>query len=438
MADRALNFVVAPSKGNIVSAVAHEEAGALFRVELEIAGNAPPSLASWIGQRVVASVSISGKIDRYFAGVCTRIAESSGGATPTYRVTLEPSIAPLVRQHRCRVFQDESALDIAKKVLSGYDVAYAVAGAPPRRAYCVQYRESDFEFAQRLLEAEGLTFFFQHTAAGDKMIVTDSAQGAFELGSIPFGAPGGPRIHSFERSQELRAGKVTLRDYVFEHPLLDLTTSARSSAGSAAIEVYDYPGGYTQTASGDRYAQIRVEQETSGAIAASGVSGAATIAAGGKLSLTGSGHGDGAWFVTGAQIEVAQRGEAAPTFNCRFQCIPASGPIRTRRRARKPLIAGVQSAVVCGPPGEIVHTDQYGRMKVQFPWDREGKKDDKSSCWIRIAGLWGGTKHGKVGLPVVGTEVMVAFEEGDPDRPVIVGSVYNAIVMPPAALPQNR
>jgi type VI secretion system secreted protein VgrG len=432
MVDRAMSLV-APSgqSATVVELRSQEELGSLFQTDVEIAvsGSQPLALASWVGQRVVVSVSVGGQ-SRYVSGICSRIAEGAASSPTTYHVTIVPSIWPLTRAQHSRIFQNMSALDILHKLLTGYNVNFQVSAKPAPRAVCVQYRETDFAFVQRLIEEEGFLAFSVHSPTGDSTVITDGLATCPGLGAIAVGTG----ISGFTRTQELRASKVTLRDHDFETPRTELT----GTAGGGGLEIYDYPGGFSTAGDGATRARIRLDQESFSATTGQGTSTVASLAAGATFSLKGSGHGDGTWLVSSVQSDIVQRGDVAPSVATRFSCVPATAPVRPARRTKKPVIGGVQTATVVGPSGQTVYVDRYARIKVQFRWDRDGTSDDHSSGWIRLGALWAGPRHGPMGLPMVGNEVVVAFEEGDPDRPMVVGSVYNASNPTPVPLPDDK
>jgi type VI secretion system secreted protein VgrG len=369
-------------------------------------------------------------------------------------------------------------------VLTGLNVGYQLQGTYKPRDYCVQYRESDFSFASRLMEEEGIYYFFTHANGSHKMIVADTppshpdvpgdAKVLYE--EMEGGTRPEDRVLTWAKSQEIRAGKVTLFDHCFELPgqNLEAVKSTLDSVqvggqshplqvgGNDKIERYDYPGGYAQRfdgvapGGGDRAgdiqnifqdnvrtAAIRMQQETAGAIAIDGTSTCGQFTAGHKFTLDRHFNANGAYVLTQIRHKAtlgdsyAVGSDASLIYENAFRGIPLALPFRPERTTPRPTIRGTQSAVVVGNAGDEIFTDKYGRVKVQFPWDRQGKKDANSSCWARVATPWAGKQWGMVHIPRVGQEVVVAFEEGDPDRPIIVGSVYNFENMPPYDLPAN-
>lgn len=470
-----------------------EAVSKLFRFELEMLAESTATVKfdSILGQGVtVTLVAPADGSKRYFNGIVSRFSQggrrpsAQGGATFTvYRAEVVPKLWMLTRNQQSRIFQQIAVPDILKKVLTGLDVSYQLQGNYLPRDYCVQYRETDFAFASRLMEEEGIFYFFTHKDGSHQMVVADTPQsfpdvpGPTSLIYETFegGTRTEDRVHRWEKSQAIRSGKYRLWDYCFELPgkNLEATKPTLDSVqvgtvnhklkvgGNDRLEIYDYPGLYAQRFDGvdpgggdrssdvqhifkdnERTVGIRMQEEAAAAILLEGESTCRQLAAGGKFSLTRHFDGDGPYVVTGVE-HLASAGEAYTLGNAdasylnNFECIPAALPYRPERTIPRPRIDGTQTAVVVGNEGDEIFTDKYGRIKVQFPWDRQGKKNADSSCWIRVATPWAGKQWGIIHIPRVGHEVLIAFEEGDPDRPIVVGSVYNADLMPPYSLAQN-
>ncbi len=361
-------------------------------------------------------------------------------------------------------------------------VSYQLQGQYKPRDYCVQYRETDFAFASRLMEEEGIFYFFTHADGSHQMVVADTPQSfpdvpgpstlIYEM--LEGGTRTEDRVHRWEKSQTLRSGRYRLWDSCFELPGKNLesvkptlgsvqvgTVAHNLSVGNSNLEIYDYPGGYAQRfdgvtpGGGDRSSDvqnifpdgtrtvgIRMQEEAAAALRLEGESTCRQLGSGCKFTLSRHFDGNGSYILTRVE-HVADAGDAytlgnaLSTYTNTFQCIPAALPFRPERTIPRPRIDGTQPAVVVGNPGDEIFTDKYGRIKVQFPWDRQGQNNADSSCWIRVASPWAGTQWGIIHIPRVGQEVVVAFEEGDPDRPIVVGSVYNAQEMPPYTLANN-
>lgn len=439
-----------------------------------------------IGQPVLVEIDLPGGKTRQFHGICSRLSEGKRDATFTqYRMEVVPKLWLLSRRVQSRIFQQITVPDILKKVLTGLDVKWDLKGKYHERDYCVQYRESDFAFASRLMEEEGIYYYFSHTNKGHTLIVADTPQGHED---VPIAAKaifeeiqGGNgqdlRVTDWEKVQELRSGKVTLWDNCFELPQQNLeaqktiqesvpvgrVTHKLKLADNDKLELYDFPGAYAQRFDGidpgggdragdlkkifeenARAARLRMEREAAHSVEIRGASNCTQFTAGHQFTLERHFNADGAYVLTSvshaARLAAPYRsGDTAElSYDNRFTCIPLALPYRPPAATPKPTVGGTQTATVVGPSGEKIFCDKYGRVKVQFHWDRVGKKDANSSCWVRVSQNWGGANWGGMFIPHVGQEVIVDFEEGDPDSPLIVGRVYNAEAMPPMELPTHK
>lgn len=460
----------------------------LFHFQLDMLAENRKEIAfdKLIGQKVSFSLALpDGKSKRHWSGICVSMAQNGRDSTFTrYRMEVAPQFWLLTRRTQCRIFQYQTIPDILKAVLTGLDVKFEIQGTFEPRDYCVQYRETDFAFASRLMEEEGIYYYFKFDDGSHQMVVANTPQ---SHAATPFAAKaiyeeleGGNRpemrVTRWEKSQELRSGKVTLWDHHFElpHQHLDAErpTMESVSIGKAThklklpandpLELYDYPGAYAQRFDGvdrgggdqpaeltkifqdnKRTASIRMEQEAAQAILIRGGGNCRQFTAGHKFALDRHFNADGDYVLTtvehSATASGARSGEGEDiVYSNHFTCIPLALPFRPPQTVDRPYIAGPQTAVVTGPPGEIIFCDKYGRIKVQFHWDRAGKNDADSSCWVRASQNWGGASWGGMFIPHVGQEVIVEFEEGDPDRPLVTGRVYNAQNMPPLKLPDNK
>ncbi|SRR6266568_1430346 len=385
--------------------------------------------------------------------------EGTGEDRRRLRLTVVPRLWRLSKVARSRIFQNMTVPQIVGKVLKEGSVEHrlALAATYPERGYCVQYRESDLDFVSRLLEEEGIFYLFEHAPGGHVMVLGDAP-------SVHKPLPGGAKLAFREKSslsadtdhadrfsavRELRSGKVTLRDYDEHRPALDLTASRGAGGDEENLEVYDYPAGHRQPAVGEARAQVRLEAERAWALQHAGSSPCKRLVPGYLLEL--SDHPvhelNGEYVVLSVTHRGHQRGRLPgveaksldkESYRNEFTCLEKSVPFRPERRTARPVIPGAQTAVVVGPAGEEIHTDEHGRVKVQFHWDREGNRDDRASCWIRVAQSWAGPGWGALYLPRMGQEVVVEFLEGDPDQPLVTGSVYNGANPPPVALPGDK
>ncbi len=408
-----------------------------------------------VGKNVSWSVSKIDKKPRYFAGIVSRFAAGALDRRKlrSYRAEVVPWPWLLTRTTDCRIFQNQSTPDIITTIFGDFgfsDYALELKGTYPKREYCVQYRETAFNFISRLMEYEGIFYYFRHADGKHTMVLANAASSYFncpeKLVEYSPGSRSANHIDNWEHHYEFRSGKWSQTDYNFQTPSTSLMTTTGTVIDlpdAPKYEIFDYPGDYQVKANGDPVTKVRMEEEELGFNLVNASSECCTFTPCGKFTLEGhdvsSENGD--YLITSISHSAAEAsydstaGEAS--YNNVFSCIPASVIFRPARATPKPMVQGVQTAVVTGPGGEEIFVDKYGRVKVQFFWDRKGKKDDKSSCWIRVAEQWAGKNWGFVCNPRMGQEVIVDFIEGDPDRPLITGRVYNAEQMPPYDLPGN-
>ncbi len=438
-----------------------------------------------LGQKITAEISLPGGAKRYINGSCLRVAQGARDATFTrFALDLVPEAFLLARKTQSRIFQQIPVPDILKKVLEDVGVTWEIQGTFEPRDYCVQYRESDFAFASRLMEEEGIYYFFKHSDGSHTMVVANAPGSHSDLpggSKLIFEAVGGgtreeDRVIAWEKAQELRSSKVTLWDHCFELPHKHLEAESQIQGAVAAgksshklklganakLELYDYPGAYAQRFDGinkgggeqpaeikkifqdnSRTAELRMQERAAASVLVHATSKCRQIVSGQKFTLERHYDGDGQWVVYEAEHSASEAadlrsGEGAFTYQNHFTCFPIALPFRPPRLTPIPTVKGTQTAVVVGPKGEEIFTDKYGRIKVQFHWDREGEYNSDSSCWIRVATPWAGHRWGAIHIPRIGQEVVVDFLEGDMDRPIVIGSLYNADCMPPYELPKYQ
>ena len=383
-----------------------------------------------------------------------------------YRAVVSPKIWILTRKQNCRIFQNLAVPDILKKLLDGIDVAWELQGSYPSREYCVQYRETDFNFLSRLMEEEGIFYFFRFTKDAHKLVIADSkashhdmpGQASLIYDEVSGGSRDETRISGWVKTQELGPGKYSMQDYNFETPQTSLLSSQDvlpsatigkvshklKVGGNDQFEIFEYPGRYENKGQGKDITKHAMELLEMSQFVILGESNVFHLAPGYRFTLTNHPNAEGSYILTSITHSASEGGFVSGSvigqnhYDNRFRTIPFSLLFRPPAAAAKPRVAGCQTAVVVGPPGEEIYADKYGRVKVQFHWDREGQHDQSSSCWIRVATHWAGHGWGAIHLPRIGQEVVVDFLEGDPDRPIVVGSVYNATNMPPYGLPSNK
>jgi type VI secretion system secreted protein VgrG len=431
-----------------------------------------------LGQSVTVEMTLRTGDTRHFNGLVRRFTQ---GVRDDNFVAFSAEVVPrlwvLTRKVQSRIFQHVSVPDILKRVLSDHHVDHEWTGTGTYypRDYCVQYRESDLDFVSRLMEEEGICYYFKHSAGGHRMVVTDQGdvhpavpgESTIIYQEIFGGVWEDMRIRDWEKSQELRSTKYTVWDHSFELPGKHLDESVRTmvevNAGSISHklslldnqpEIYEYPGGYAKQFNvpedtnlipevRNRIVRVRMEEEECAGLEITGAGDCGNFAPGHRFTLKGHFNGDGDYLLTSVEHDAAQSGyrsgeQDSFRYENRFCGMPTGLKYRPRRVTAKPQIAGFETATVTGPPGEEIFCDQFGRIKVQFHWDREGKLDDNSSCWLRVAQLWAGKGWGAFFWPRIGHEVVVTFEDGDPDQPLIVGSVYNKENMPAYKLPDMK
>jgi type VI secretion system secreted protein VgrG len=455
--------------------------------------------ASILGQNVSVRLDLPDKSQRYFHGVVYRLSEGSKAHSPDsgqffirYQAEVMPAVWNLNRQFRSRIFQHLSVPDILDKVFKGIDFTNLKSedkSAFKPRDYCVQYRETDFQFASRLMEEEGIFYFFKHEQSSHKMILGNASTafsdlpGGNEIEFNEFTGLRDKRLHEdrivrWQKSQDLRTGAYRAWDYCFEEPTknFEATVQIISSVDAGTIshsfqvgnnsqwEIYDFPGGFAQRFDGmdksgspqqadlnnietdnTRTAKIRMEQEAVPGLVIEGDSNVRRFDPGYKIKLKEHFNANGEYLLTDVEHFASMAGtyttdqSISLKYQNRFRSLPKALPFRPLRVTPKPTINGTQTAVVVGNDASTeIATDKYGRVKVQFSWDRDGKKTLDSSCWVRVSQNWAGKRWGVFFLPRVKDEVVVFFVDGDPDQPIIVGSVYNADQLPPYDLPADK
>ncbi|HEU0222096.1 MAG TPA: type VI secretion system tip protein TssI/VgrG [Paracoccaceae bacterium] len=446
----------------LVACEVDEALSQLYEIRLDfVSPDASVRIEEALGERLAVELD-SDTGPRRFHGICTDIAYAGRSAGFfRFRATLRPHLWLMTQRVDCRIFQDISARDIVKKVIRGAgfsDIEDKTLNDYAERVYCVQYNETDENFISRLMEEEGIYYFFKQEEEDEILVLCDDHNAHVTV-------PDFPEIEFFEREKQYRRtrqhifewhqrgqlhpGKFSFTDYNFEKPNANLMASKKPPMGAKKVEeleIYDYPGGHMEVGAGERRARIRAEAHAAEHMRSSGVSNVRWMAVGQKFKLKGHDleSANREYLIVSARhrivaetdFEFAEDREG-DIYTCTFEVMPAEQPYRAPWRSRRPRISGPQTAVVVGPKGEEIYTDKYGRVKVQFHWDREGKLDEFSSLWIRHASYWSGQGWGAVAIPRIGQEVVVEFEEGNPDRPLITGMLYNGRTMPPYALPAN-
>jgi type VI secretion system secreted protein VgrG len=435
-----------------------------FCFELELAGDDEAiRFEDLLGTAMAVEVPLLGGGRRRFHGLVARFAfRDFEGDEARYLATLRPWLWFLCRTTDCRIFQDLSVPDILRRIFAKYpqaEVEYRLSASYPPRGYCVQYRESDLDFVSRLMEDEGIAYFFVHAEDKHTLVLADAPeahQAVPDYEEVPFffradrARRARDHVYAWNVGAEVRSGSVVHTAFDFEKPRADLTARRDEPLPHALAEgeLYDYPGPHREVPPGENAARIRLEAEQAQHCLVQGEATAAGLAAGHRFKLARYPRADQnaehlLREVTHEIWDPAYRsgeraGEEVEVYRCRFTALPADRTFRPPSATPKPVVRGPQTAIVTGPAGEEIHTDKYGRVKIQFHWDRESKRDEKSSCWVRVSQPWAGTGFGAMVIPRIGQEVIVDFLEGDPDRPIITGRVYNAQAMPPYLLPAGQ
>lgn len=445
----------------LVSMSGTEKLGRLFEYKLELVSENPQIKAEDIvGHNVTIRLALGADKNRYFNGYINHFTQVTAyGRLARYQATVVPWLWFLTRTADCRIYQEQKIPDIIKEVFKKHelkDFEDALSGSYSKKEYCVQYRETDFNFVSRLMEQEGIYYFFKHENGKHNLVLADSPSAhesypqfdEIEYHAADKGVKTEGCVQDWVVDTQLQPVSYALNDFDFKDTKKALEVRAKVSRKHAAAdhEIYDYPGKYTETGDGDGYARKRVEEIQAQFEVATADSDCRGICPGFTFKLTDHPRDDrnGNYLITSANYKIEgneyfsaeESGECV--YSCKFTAIAADQAFRAQRTTPKPIVSGPQTAIVVGPSGEEIHTDEYGRVKVKFHWDRYSKADENSSCWIRVGQVWAGKNWGAIYIPRIGQEVIVDFLEGDPDQPIITGRVYNAQVMPPYDLPTNK
>ncbi|NUU38171.1 type VI secretion system tip protein TssI/VgrG [Pseudomonas sp. C2B4] len=399
-------------------------------------------------------------------GQIYRIGQSSVGRRLThYNISLVPQLQYLHHRTNQRIFQQLSAPKIIALILEEHGIqsnvySFLLSQPCPERDFCVQYDETDLHFIQRLCEEEGIHYHFQHSPQAHRLVFGDHQSVFLKLGRPTAYLPDSgmvadePVIKTFKLRLETRTGRVTRRDYDFEKPRLLLETACKPSGerNEPDLEDYDYPGRFLHRTRGKVLSQRTLERHRADYRQAEGRSDQTRLISGHLLELAEHPRREwnDLWLLTdivheGKQPQVLEESTTSDTqddfpqgYRNRFFATPWDVFYRPALKHPKPRVLGSQTALVTGPQGEEIHCDQYGRVKVQFHWDREGQADDKTSCWLRVSSSWAGHRYGGISIPRVGMEVLVTFLEGDPDQPLVTGCLYHKENQVPYPLPANK
>jgi len=462
----AITGVGRKAKAKVLSLQGSEGVSSLFSYTLRIVcEDAELDFDAIVGRPVVLTfLGEDESVSRHVHAMVVHIEQiGQGKRLATYELRLAPQAWLLTQRADCRIFQNTSVPDIIKEVLTAAGLPsdrfkFSVKATYPPRDYCVQYRESDFEFISRLMEEEGIFYFFQHNLMGKDvghvMVFTDhstihktiSGKATVLYHPSTTGIKTEDSVFPFSFRQGVRSGSVVLKDFDFRKPVLKLKPKQKHTVDDQ-LEVYDFPGRLDSGSDGDRLAKVRLEGLQVPRKMGEGESDCLRFIAGYYFTLDEHPREslNQEYLLTRIETWIRQpqvleegAGMEPAVYQNRFSCIPAIVQFRSAQITPKPIVHGVQTAIVVGPAGEEIYPDEYARVKVQFHWDRKGKNDEKSSCWIRVSQLWAGAGWGAMFIPRMGHEVIVDFVEGDPDRPIITGRVYHGTNKPPYKLPDER
>jgi len=397
---------------------------------------------------------------RHINGIITKLKQKASGFRRThYEMVISPAYVRTDLSSNCRAYQQQTIVDVIKGLLdnTGLDnPQWRLSDTHQAREYCVQYRETDQAFIERLAAEEGISYHFEHTADTHALVFSDQAQQAQSIGTVLYNGQSGadrtePCLWSFDIEESMATAQHVMRDYTFSHPRYDLEhqyQGQNTEHQQAHYQKFDYPGRYKEDSQGAPFNQYRLEYERRDSHLAIAEGDDMRPLPGHVLTLTGHSRADlnQDWLIvkvthTGTQPqsqgEEAASGEGGSRYSNVLHLIPHQQPWRPTPK-NKPRVDGPQIAHIVGPKDEEIYCDEFGRVKVQFPWDRYGKMDEHSSCWIRVSQHWAGGAWGHMAIPRIGHEVIVDFLEGDPDQPIVTGRTYHANNPPPYALPENK
>jgi type VI secretion system secreted protein VgrG len=440
-----------------------EEMSRLFTYEVDLLSEDDSlDLLAPLGQPATVALERTDATVREFNGYVTQFAlVGEHGNYARYRAIMRPWLWFLGQGQQSRVFQPDTVPNIVQALFRerGFsDFETSIAASDYRKwDYLIQYRESDLNFVCRVLEQEGIHFFFRHEDNKHILVMADSNtahKASPGYATVPYFPPlererrQGEHLDTWITSRQIRPGVMSAGDFNFKQPgIVTARTSAPLKTGQADAEVYDFPGEFDISGDGDTQVRIRLEEHQFDHELGQGGGPVRGLMAGSRFTLTQFPRQDQnkEYLILSANYELRVSefesndvNDLETHFTFRFTAFDAKVPYRPVRLTKKPTVEGPQTAIVTGGQNQEIFTDEYGRVKVQFHWDREGQYDENSSAWVRVSQLWAGAQWGGVHLPRVGQEVIVEFLEGDPDRPIVTGRVYNQDNMPPYALPDNR
>ncbi|MEK8016199.1 MAG: type VI secretion system tip protein TssI/VgrG [Candidatus Parabeggiatoa sp.] len=426
-----------------------ESISGLFDFKVELLSEAKElDFKKIVGKNITVTMQFANKNKRFFNGIVMRFVQAGGDARFTiYYADVRPWLWVLSLTQNCKIFQNLSVPEIIKKVFDdlGFKGAEyyrdALTQSYDKREYCVQYEESAFNFVSRLMEEEGIYYFFEHEESKHVLVLADDCDAhkdcpginTARFWQVPHQLPPEDAINECQLSQQVTIGKYAVDDFNFEIPATDLLKQVTGQSGK--MRRYEYPAGYAKTAQGEKIAKRRIESYEWEDDLLEGQGYCFSLVAGHKFKLT---EHPAKNFNAEYVLRWVSHSLSLSHYSNSFQAFPAKIPFRAPIVTPKPKIYSTQTAIVVGKKGEEIFTDKYGRIKVQFHWDQDGKNDEKSSCWIRVNQGWAGKNWGSLWLPRIGQEVIVSFLNGNPDTPLVTGAVYNAQQTVPYTLPTDQ
>ncbi|WP_321809742.1 type VI secretion system tip protein VgrG [Burkholderia sp. BCC1985] len=436
-----------------------DELGRLFEFRIDaLADSHSLSLKDMLGKPVTVRIEQQDLATRYLNGIVARAMLGGRRAERHYgyELIVRPWLWLATRRSDCRIFQNRTVPDIVREVLApyGFPIENKLTDAYVPREFCVQYNETDTAFVMRLMEFEGIYFYFRHAADSHTLVLCDAMSSHVALPgyeTIPYIAQDRTAIADEEHvdgwlpAQEVSVGKHQTADYDYTKPRADLSSQKVDPRGHDhdSFASFEWPGGYRDDAPGAHYSRVRLEEQQAEHERASADTDVRGAAPGYLFTLAHCPRADQnrEYLIVRCRYRfqenayASDQGAEAVVHRTTMLVQPSSLPYRSPRETPRPRTNGPQTATVVGPPGEEIWTDQYGRVKLQFRWDRYGQSDQDSSCWVRVSSPWAGGGFGGVQIPRVGDEVVVDFLNGDPDEPIVTGRVYNGEKMPPWGLP---
>ncbi|EKR5642265.1 type VI secretion system tip protein VgrG, partial [Escherichia coli] len=411
-------------------------------------------LKPMVGKDLCVNIELDGGGKRYISGLVTaaRVAGHQGRSV-VYELRLEPWLKILTHTSDYKAFQNKNVVDILDEVLDEYPwpVEKRLVENYPTRAWQVQYGETDFAFIQRLMQEWGIYWWFEHSENSHTLVLADAINVHKACADSPLVCyyQKGLKldkefIHTITANESLRSGQWVLNDFDFMKPrsLLKSTVANPRETGLAEYEHYEWPGDYFTKSEGEMLTRIRMEEQRSPGSRVQGSGNIRTLMTGFTFTLENypTAEVNREYLLVQTTLFIQDNAQHSGqeqhfSYSTSFELHPTSEVYRPQRTLSKPHTKGPQSAIVTGPAGQEIWTDKYGRVKVQFGWDRYGKNDENSSCWVRVSYPWAGKGFGGIQIPRIGQEVLVDFKNGDPDLPIIVGRTYNQDTMPPWGLP---